>query len=948
MNALEAVSPPLSAIGVTDYCIPRSYERVKAFKEKGRLRGCELLFPNIELRLNTGTVKGNFVNVHLLVNPEDPHHLTELHRFLSRLSFVAFDDKFACTESDLRRLGARADPGKSNEEAALQHGCLQFKVSREDLLEVYRDMKWAQSNILIAVAGNADGTSGVKEASDNVLRREMEKAAHAIFAGSLKQRDFWLGYGAASLDELRRDYNGPKPCLWGSDAHSLDRVGKPDESRFCWIKGQPTFDALLQACIDPERAYVGEVPPSPAMESQVIDEVHIANAPWAITPRIPLNSGLVAIIGARGAGKTALADIIATGCGSYVPSSERPSFLARAHEYLSGATVSLNWRGQQGPTRSLLDFPIDLSADAHPRARYLSQQFVEDLCSIEGMPSLIREIERVIFEAHPALERDGAADFDELLDNRASTYHDTRVREATALAGISDQIAIEMEKTKQVSVVSAHIAEKEKLIARYQGDRVSLLPKTQSKASDRLQQVLSAAETVRGNIRYFSNQQTSLAGVNSDVRDLRQNRAPAALRSMQEQHQRAGITPEDWKRFLLDYTGDVSSVVDQKSKEVSQNLASWKGSSPRRPVQDDGAFVTDNARLDHLSLAVLDAEAERLGRLVAADKVTADRLAAILKRLADENVSLQKLKEKLADCTGAKQRAEELVSLRDKGYTRVFDAILDEESVLTELYAPLTKRLAAAGGTLAKLSFTVSRVVNVRGWATRGESLFDKRGGPFKGIGTLEREANTLLAQAWHRGNSADVSGAMSAFIERHVPSLLEDAPYPKSDTSNYRAWSKRFAQWLYSTDHISIEYGIKYDGIDIHKLSPGTRGIVLVLLYLALDDGDDRPLIIDQPEENLDPKSIYDELVPLFQSAKSRRQVILVTHNANLVVNTDADQIIVAKVGAHPGNGLPPITYYAGGLEEESMRRIVCDILEGGDRAFRDRARRLRIGLNR
>ena len=52
---------------------------------------------------------------------------------------------------------------------------------------------------------------------------------------------------------------------------------------------------------------------------------------------------------------------------------------------------------------------------------------------------------------------------------------------------------------------------------------------------------------------------------------------------------------------------------------------------------------------------------------------------------------------------------------------------------------------------------------------------------------------------------------------------------------------------------------------IDIRKLSPGTRGIVLLLLYLALDDADDRPLIIDQPEENLDPQSIFDELVGLF-----------------------------------------------------------------------------------
>jgi hypothetical protein len=188
----------------------------------------------------------------------------------------------------------------------------------------------------------------------------------------------------------------------------------------------------------------------------------------------------------------------------------------------------------------------------------------------------------------------------------------------------------------------------------------------------------------------------------------------------------------------------------------------------------------------------------------------------------------------------------------------------------------------------------------------------------------------------------------MTNFRNKHQDALLEKAPYPRSDASNYRPWARRFARWLYSTDHITIEYGIRYDGIDIRKLSPGTRGIVLVLLYLALDDADDRPLIIDQPEENLDPKSIYDELVPLFLTAKRKRQVVMVTHNANLVVNTDADQIIVAEVGTHAGEGLPPITYRSGGLEEAGIRKVVCDILEGGELAFRDRARRLRIALQR
>ena len=73
-------------------------------------------------------------------------------------------------------------------------------------------------------------------------------------------------------------------------------------------------------------------------------------------------------------------------------------------------------------------------------------------------------------------------------------------------------------------------------------------------------------------------------------------------------------------------------------------------------------------------------------------------------------------------------------------------------------------------------------------------------------------------------------------------------------------------AVWLYDTSHITVQYGIEYEGVAIEQLSPGTRGVVLLLLYLAVDRQDLRPLIIDQPEENLDPNSVFEELVPHFR----------------------------------------------------------------------------------
>jgi hypothetical protein len=73
-----------------------------------------------------------------------------------------------------------------------------------------------------------------------------------------------------------------------------------------------------------------------------------------------------------------------------------------------------------------------------------------------------------------------------------------------------------------------------------------------------------------------------------------------------------------------------------------------------------------------------------------------------------------------------------------------------------------------------------------------------------------------------------------------------------------------------------------------------------------------------------------------------------MVTHNANLVINTDADQIIIAEAGPHAAGEIPPITYTSGGLESGHIRRAVCEILEGGEHAFRERARRLRVRLDR
>jgi hypothetical protein len=320
------------------------------------------------------------------------------------------------------------------------------------------------------------------------------------------------------------------------------------------------------------------------------------------------------------------------------------------------------------------------------------------------------------------------------------------------------------------------------------------------------------------------------------------------------------------------------------------------------------------------------------------------------KKISTEKTALQTSKNRLDDAKAAADRRKGLQQERDIAYGRLFDAVISEENALVTLYAPLMDRLAAMSGTLKRLSFKVSRIADVAQWASAGEKeLIDcRKSGDFYGRGTLERLVRAELKPIWETGSADQIQAAMTGFIASHYKALLAQAPYSPADQESFRHWLKRFAHWLFSTDHVSVRYEILYDGIDIRKLSPGTRGIVLLLLYLALDDADDRPLIIDQPEENLDPKSVFDELVALFIAAKSKRQVIIVTHNANLVINTDADQIIVAEAIPPSDGGLPSFTYVAGGLEDAGIRKVVCEILEGGEKAFRERARRLRVRLER
>ena len=117
---------------------------------------------------------------------------------------------------------------------------------------------------------------------------------------------------------------------------------------------------------------------------------------------------------------------------------------------------------------------------------------------------------------------------------------------------------------------------------------------------------------------------------------------------------------------------------------------------------------------------------------------------------------------------------------------------------------------------------------------------------------------------------------------------------------------------------------------MSLESLSPGQRGSVLLVFYLALSK-DKKPLIIDQPEDNLDNQSIYNKLVPCVLEAKKHRQIFLVTHNPNLAVACDAEQIIYCTLN----ESNPKIRYDSGSIENPIIKQHIIDVLEGTEPAF-------------
>jgi hypothetical protein len=253
-----------------------------------------------------------------------------------------------------------------------------------------------------------------------------------------------------------------------------------------------------------------------------------------------------------------------------------------------------------------------------------------------------------------------------------------------------------------------------------------------------------------------------------------------------------------------------------------------------------------------------------------------------------------------------------------------------------ELYKPITEFVEKYGEMMAEQSIRFDVSFALDGFTER---FFDHINQGAKGtfIGKVEglKELQDTIEQFdfSQEGEVLDFLTKIVGLLQtdqrggNSEPRMIEDQlkkGYVKTNLYNF----------LFGLEYLRPTFKLKLGDKELSKLSPGERGALLLIFYLFLDL-EDIPLIIDQPEENLDNESVYQYLVHFIKEAKQRRQIFIVTHNPNLAVVCDADQIVEMTIAKDKMN---EVSYISGAIENPEMTAKVINVLEGTRPALSNR----------
>lgn len=869
----------ISCVGITDYFSIEGYERVREAKQNGELDNLDLVLPNIELRVDhfvTGrSADGSSdpIEVHVIFSDDlDPATIED--EFIHNLEAKKPNQEpITPTKDSLIRLGQEAAfDDLTDEDDPYRAGCKLITVDLDTITDALSREEFQGKHLLIL---EEDGWEKIGwQGRGAALRNGLLHVAEGVFSNSKDTRQWLLGASEDfPEDRFREAFGSLKPGIRGSDTHSFDGFCEPDGDEYCWIKADTTFEGLKQIKYEPKgRVHIGPESPQARMPIQTPDEFQIKDGEIKDTlsiedKSIPLNTNLITVIGGKGAGKTALLDLLAN-CyeiqydedgKSDVEDSN--SFIRRIQNEGSSIKTELSFVGDD-----IDDFSKEVftaSKIDHSQIEYLPQGQISEVCrDTDEMHDKVLEL--VLREVR-STDPDLMARFDS--QEETLSEHATRLDELTNEIHNHDPGAIDelIEQARSdVEAAMGSLEDIEKQISDFkEGNEGALQDESITEIQDKIDEIDNRLNQLRG-----------LQG---------------RLEDQIERIQEISIFNEELNEVLdLASNLDIELEIDRISIEEREDaITSALDAVEEREHELMEEREEVRSRLDNLE----DAD-EKLSNLRDERRERRDRL----NEKEWELDSLQRQKREIEDLREI--RREQFVEYAHDvhQYKRIYSIIigefLDEKSTILEDVS-----FSAKIGLDPDLS----------------SNLFELLDGRAVSYPQIEPVENAAL-------NTLDTDEKITHYATEYLDEALKFKDRLRSSSSTLEYERRIFS------DIFKLSESILLDETRMEDLSLGQKGTVLLKILLAQGD---KPLIIDQPEENLDNKFIYRTLKDAFVEAKKERQVIIATHNANLVVNTDAEQVIVAQYKESE------ISFTSGALENPDIRNKVTTILEGGERAF-------------